>query len=118
MKFARHLFSDAGILTSTVVLLMIAASLSIAGIFLDMHNQAAGFAPVVLGADVGLPHYVLQAVMGKIPSTAGTLQSLAMVLGFIVTPFVAALMIAVKGSIEHADQDAAEYAASEAAYAV
>jgi hypothetical protein len=118
MKFARHVFSDAGILATTVLLLMIAASLSIAGIGIDMHNQAAGFRAVVLGADVGLPHYVLQAVMGKVPSTAGTLQSLAMFLGFVVTPFVSALMIAIKGSIEHADQDAAEYAASKAAYAV
>jgi len=118
MKIARHLFSDAGILASTVLLLMIAASLSIAGIGIDMHNQAAGFPPVGHGADVGLPHYALQAVLGKVPSTASTLQSLAMFLGFVVTPFVSALMIAIKGSIERADQDEAEYAASKAAYAV
>jgi hypothetical protein len=118
MKIARHLFSDAGILASTVLLLMISASLSIAGIGIEMHNQAAGFPPVVLGGDIDLPHYVLQAVMGQIPSTAGTLQSFGMALGFIVTPFVAALMIAIKGSIEHADRDTAKYVASKAAYAV
>lgn len=118
MKIARHLFSDAGILATAVLLLMIAASLSIAGIGVEMHNQAAGFPPVVLGADVDLPHYVLQAVMGKIPSVAGTLQSFGMFSGFIVTPVVVALMIAIKGSVKHADQDEAEYADSEATYAV
>lgn len=118
MKIARHLLSDAGILASTVVLLMIAASLSVAGIGIEMHNQAARLPPVVLAADIDLPHYVLQAVMGKIPSTAGTLQSFGMVFGFIVTPVVVALMIAIKASIKPANQDEAEYAASEAAYAV
>lgn len=118
MRLTRYLVSDKGIIVSTVVLLMIAASLAIAGIGIEMHNQAAGLPPVVLGADIDLPHYVLQAVLGKIPSTAGTLQSFGMVLGYIVTPFVAALMIAIKGSIKHADKDAAENTASEAACAV
>lgn len=96
MKLMHRVFSDRGILLATVLCLMISAALCMLGIV-----NAAHEAPIELTTAQAhsLSTYVMAGIAGEISSTAGTLQSWGLFFGWVITPFVAALMIAAKASL-------------------
>lgn len=112
MKFSRRIFSETGIFVTIVLLLMFAAGLAIFGIGMEVHEQQLGHAPFITNGLSTLPTYVYQAMLGNIPSRAGTYQSLGLLIGWIVTPVVAAVMFAVKASMPAVDSDASVVYAS------
>jgi len=103
MKLKHHVFSGNGILVVTMFSLMVAVFLWGMSIL-----QAANEAPLDLPPAVAnsLMMYVLIGVKGEIPSTAGTLLSWGFVFGYVVTPFLASVMFAVKVSIGTSEEDA------------
>lgn len=98
MKIARHLVSNNGMLVVTVCLLMIAAALMCEGVMMEASSPLAN---LPLFSDVGnsITSYVMAGVMGKIPSTAGTYQSIGLFVGYVATPFTVAVMFAIKANL-------------------
>lgn len=105
MKIIRVIFSDKGILGTTVLLLMYAAFLAMSAIGLEAQDQQLVYAPMVMEDFSALPSYVYAALSGNAPSAAGECQGWAIFIGSIVTPFVAAIMLAIKASLPAVDED-------------
>ena len=103
MKITRHILSTNGIIVTTFALLMLAAAFSIGGIMTEANGYMAG-QPLV-SFDGGVLSYVMSGVMGDVPSTAGTLQSIGLFLAYVMTPFTAAIMLVVKANLRTEDVD-------------
>lgn len=104
MKIARHILSNNGILVVTVYLLMIAAAFAFEGVMMEASSPLADL-PLFSSSGNSITSYIMAGVMGKIPSTAGTLQSIGFFLAYIGTPFVVALMFAARASLPAEDLD-------------
>lgn len=98
MKITRHILSDKGIIFTTICVLMIAAAFALTGIVMEAEGYMAG--QPLLSMDGGVVSYVMAGVMGDVPSTAGTLQSIGLFLAYVVAPFVVAIMFALRASVE------------------
>ena len=94
MKFVRYILSDNGILVTTVFFLMVAAAFASTGIILEAQNHLVG--RPLLAIDDDIASFVLAGVMGDVPSTAGTCQSIGFFMAYVVTPLVVAALFAVK----------------------
>lgn len=105
MKIARHILSDNGMLVVTVFLLMIAAAFCFEGVMMEASSPLADL-PLLSSSGDSITSYVMAGVMGNIPSTAGTFQSIGLFVGYIVTPFVVAIMFATRASLSVEDTDA------------
>lgn len=109
MKLARNVLSEKGMILTVIVLLMIAALLAMAGVVVEAKNHMAG--QPLLAIDSGnITSYVMTGVFGDLPSLAGTLQSYGLFVGFVVTPFVLAIMLTIKANL-HLDDFMPSYAA-------
>lgn len=98
MKLVRNLLSEKGIILTVIVLLMIASVLAMAGVVIEAKNHMAS--QPLLAIDSGnITSYVMTGVFGDLPSLAGTLQSFGLFVGFVVTPFVLAIMLTVKANL-------------------
>jgi hypothetical protein len=104
MKIARLILSDKGILLVTVFLLMIAAAFAFGGVMMQASSPHADL-PLPSSIGNSITSYVMAGVMGKIPSAAGTFQSIGLFLAYIVTPFVVAIMLAARGSLKVEELD-------------
>lgn len=104
MKIARHILSNNGMLVVTVYLLMIAAAFALKGVMMEASSPLADL-PLFSSSGNSITSYVMAGVMGKIPSTAGTLQSIGFFLAYIVTPVVVSLMFAARASLPAEDLD-------------
>jgi hypothetical protein len=109
MKFFNHILSEKGILAATVILLTIAAVLAIVGMSMEATDQLIGVPSSFTGHET-VTWLLTAGVMGDVPSTAGTLQSLAFFVAYVVTPLVVAIMFAIKVNFKIVDDDIA-YAA-------
>lgn len=98
MKIARHILSNNGIIVTTLCLIMLAAVFALTGIVMEAKDYMAG--QPLLSIDGDVVSYVLAGVMGDVPSTAGTLQSIGLFLAYVVSPFVIAIMFALRASVE------------------
>jgi hypothetical protein len=105
MKIARLVLSNKGIIVATIFLLMLAAVIAMTGIVIEAGGYMAG-QPLV-PVDGGIVSYVMTGVMGDVPSTAGTLQSIGLFLAYVVAPFVASIMFALRSvvKVEQSDFD-------------
>jgi hypothetical protein len=72
---------------------------------MEANDQLAGLPHAFSGTQT-VTSYVMAGVMGDVPSTAGTLQSIAMFMAYVITPFVVAIMFAIKGTLRIEDFDA------------
>jgi hypothetical protein len=97
MKIFRHILSDNGILVTTVFFLMIAAAFACTGIVLEAQDHMAGLPLLAIDADIA--SYVLAGVMGDVPSTAGTFQSIGFFVAYVVTPLTAVTLFAIKAVV-------------------
>lgn len=98
MKTLRHILSDNGIIVTTLCVLMIAAAFALTGIVMEAKGYIAG--QPLLSMDGDVVSYVMAGVMGDVPSTAGTLQSIGLFLAYVVAPFVVAIMFALRSSVK------------------
>lgn len=98
MKITRHVLSDVGILFATICLLMIAAAFTMVGVLMEASSPLANL-PLVSHVGNSVTSYVAAGVMGEIPSTAGTIQSIGLFVGYVVAPFAVALMLAARESL-------------------
>jgi len=98
MKILRHILSNNGIIVTTLCVLMIAAAFALTGIVMEAEGYKAG--QPLLSMDGDVVSYVMAGVMGDVPSTAGTLQSIGLFLAYVVAPFVVAIMFALRSSVE------------------
>lgn len=98
MKITRHILSDNGIIVTTLCVLMIAAAFALTGIVMEANGYMAG--QPLLSMDGDVVSYVMAGVMGDVPSTAGTLQSIGLFLAYVVAPFVVAVMFALRVNVE------------------
>lgn len=99
MKIFRHILSDHGILVTTVCLLMIAAAFACTGIVMEAQDHMAG--RPLLAMDADLASYVLAGVMGDVPSTAGTFQSIGLFGAYLVSPLAAVTLFAIKAVVRN-----------------
>jgi hypothetical protein len=98
MKIIRHILSNNGIIVTTLCVLMIAGAFALTGIVMEANGYMAG--QPLLSMDGDVVSYVMAGVMGDVPSTAGTLQSIGLFLAYVVAPFVVAIMFALRSSVE------------------
>ena len=98
MKILRHILSNNGIIVTTLCVLMIASAFALTGIVMEANGYMAGHPLLSMDGDV--VSYVMAGVMGDVPSTAGTLQSIGLFLAYVVAPFVVAIMFALRSSVE------------------
>lgn len=98
MKNFRHLLSDNGIIVTTICVLMIAAAFTLTGIVMEAKGYMSGQPLLSMNGDV--VSYVMAGVMGDVPSTAGTLQSIGLFLAYVATPLVVVIMFALRASVE------------------
>lgn len=99
MKIFRHILSDNGILVTTVFFLMIAAAFACTGAVMEAQDHMVGLPLLAIDADIA--SYVLAGVMGDVPSTAGTLQSIGFFGFYVVTPLVVAALYGTRAVVRH-----------------
>lgn len=93
MKIAQHIFSKQGISSVAAILLTIAYLVACTSVCMSLNETVALF-PLADSNSETVMTWIFAGVLGQIPSTVGTLQSLALFIAYVITPSVVLAMIA------------------------
>lgn len=95
MKTAQHIVSKQGILSVAAILYTIAFVLACTAACMSFDQAVATF-PLADTNGGTVVTWIFAGVLGRIPSTVGTLQSLTLFIGYVIAPCVVLVMIAAK----------------------
>lgn len=96
MQISHNTFSIKHVFAVVAFLLAIASALAFAGVGFAMQDQKNGLVATHVDAGQTVVTYVMAGVTGDIPSIAGTLQSWALMIGFVLVPIVFGLGFAAR----------------------
>ena len=98
MKVSRYVLSNQGILAVAAILVNIAAAVGFVGIGIEIQHPQELFS-TLSPLRTELLSYVIDGVMGEIPSVAGTLQSFALAIAYGLTPLVVISLFAARAFV-------------------